>query len=345
MQRALLVKEIGRPLSLDTRPIPSPKSGQVLIKVTATQILPHDTSSRDKGLFIKDHLPSVVGHNIAGIVQELGPGVTKYTIGQHIYGQGNPLAVTTDSSGLQQYATLSTNESAPVPENLTDDQMATLPINATTIFCALFHQNWLGFPPPFSTEAKTYDYKKEKLVVIGGGSNCGKFAIQFAKLVGFGIIIAIASLSGETELKAMGATHVIDRHSESIVKDVQKICGGEEEVTHVIDTVTYDYELALELVAKNRASSVAVLHSVDLTSELKKRGKSLGRGSGVSGWKNNFDEETGRLYWENLGKWVQEGKILIPKFRVIEGLDEVLVNEALDSYRGRKPVVHAIVHP
>lgn len=235
--------------------------------------------------------------------------------------------------------------SAPVPEKFTDDQMVTLPINATTTFCALFHQNWLGFPAPFSDEAKKFDYGKQKLVIIGGGTNCGKFAIQYAKLVGIGTIIAVASLSGEQELKVIGATHVVDRHSDSIVRKVQQICGSPEEVTHVFDSATYDYELALEMVASHRESSIAVVHRVDLTTELKKRGKPLGRGSGVSGWKNNFDEATGKLYWESLGKWVQQGKIQIPKFRVIEGLDADLVNEALDSYHGLKPGVQAVIHP
>ncbi|CZR58222.1 related to alcohol dehydrogenase, zinc-containing [Phialocephala subalpina] len=345
MQKALLVKEIGKPLSLGTRPIPKPKARKVVVKVTAAQVLPHDTASRDKGLFISNHLPSVPAHNIAGIVQELGPDVTEYSIGQHIYGQGDPLAVTPDQCGLQEFAILPTNMSAPVPDNFSDDQMVTLPINATTIFCALFHQNWLGFPAPFSPESKTFDYGKQKLVIIGGNSNCGRFAIQFAKMVGIGTIIAIASLSGEQELKTMGASHVIDRYSQTIVKEVQEICGGEEEVTHVVDTVTYDFDLAMEMVATHCPSSIAVLHVADVTAQLEKRGKKWGRGSGVSGWKNNFDEETGKLYWESLGKWVQEGKILIPKFRVIEGLDEVLVNEALDSYIGHKPVVQAVIHP
>ncbi|KUJ15212.1 GroES-like protein, partial [Mollisia scopiformis] len=214
MQKALFIKEIGKPLTLDTRPISSPKEGEVLIKVNATQVLPHDTASRDRGLFVQGHLPAIPGHNIAGIVQELGQNVTEYSIGQHIYGQGEAVAVIPDSSGLQEYATLPINMSAPVPEGFTDDQMATLPINATTTFCALFLQNWLGFPAPFSTEAKTFDYGKEKLVIVGGGTNCGKLAVQLAKIAGIGTIVSIASLSGEQNLRAMGATHVVDRHSD-----------------------------------------------------------------------------------------------------------------------------------
>ena len=51
------------------------------------------------------------------------------------------------------------------------------------------------------------------------------------------------------------------------------------------------------------------------------------------------------LFWPHIGQWLTEGKILIPKFRIIEGLDEKKVNEALDSYQDGKPVTQAIVHP
>lgn len=55
-------------------------------------VLPHDTYGRDFGLFIEQHLPFVPGSNIVGIVSKLGPGVTRYAVGDHIYGQGDPKA-------------------------------------------------------------------------------------------------------------------------------------------------------------------------------------------------------------------------------------------------------------
>ena len=50
-------------------------------------------------------------------------------------------------------------------------------------------------------------------------------------------------------------------------------------------------------------------------------------------------------YWSQLEKRLKEGEVLILKYKVIEGLDENLVNEALSSYRDGKPVVQATVHP
>ncbi|KAG4436064.1 hypothetical protein IFR05_008454 [Cadophora sp. M221] len=346
MQNALFVTEVGRPVTAGTRAIPTPGLNEVLIKVTATQLLPHDTYGRDFGLFIGQHLPFVLGSNIAGIVSKLGPDVTRYAVGDHIYGQGDPKAIVPNSSGLQQYAILQLDLSALVPVGFTDDQMATLPINTGTSFSALFHPEWLDFPPPFSNETKSFDYFKQKLVVLGAGTQCGKLAIQLAKIAGIGTIIAVASIGREAELRDIGATHVVDRHSGSVVDEVQKAAGGAEEVTHVYDCASWTYELAADLVATEKPSRIAILHhSKTVQSDLDSRGKRLAVVATVVGSQANFHGEENRMYWKSLELWVQEGKIRIPEFRIIEGLDEVRVNETLDSYRDGKPVVQAIVHP
>jgi hypothetical protein len=51
------------------------------------------------------------------------------------------------------------------------------------------------------------------------------------------------------------------------------------------------------------------------------------------------------LFWDNLSKWVVEGKMSIPTFRIVEGLDVALVNEALDSYRKLNGAPQVVVHP
>jgi NADPH:quinone reductase len=308
-------------------------------------VLPHDTYGRDLGIFIQDHLPYVLGNNIAGTVEELGPDITKYSVGEHIYGQGSPVIPLPDSTGLQEYAILALYASARVPEGFRDDQAATLPVNAGTSFSALFHPNWFNLPPPFSPEAKTFDYASQSLVVIGGGSQVGKLTLQFARNVRIGKIIAIASISNEKELKSLGATHVVDRHSSIIVNEVHAIAGGPDSVTRVYDCVSWTYELAAELVSSTLPSKVLTLHVPDNAIELlKKFGKDKAEAIFVIGDRANWKEHA-EQFWGQLENWLKEGKILIPKYRTIEGLDEKLVNEALDSYRDGQAVVQAVVHP
>jgi NADPH:quinone reductase len=252
MQRAIFVTEVGKSLSLGTRAIPSPPKGYVQINVTATQLLPHDTYGRDAGLFIASKLPFVLGTNIAGTVTAFGPdsSPSDYEIGDAIFGLGNPFYPTPDMSGLQEYALLDISASAKIPAGFTPEQVVTFPVNAVTSFEALFHPtNGFGFPAPFApTAGQGFAYATQNILVIGGGSNVGKLGIQFAKLVGVGRIISIASRKNEAGLKALGATHVVDRHQEpaKVVKAVHTITGSEG-VTHVYDCVSWEYSLALSL--------------------------------------------------------------------------------------------------
>lgn len=59
-----------------------------------------------------------------------------------------------------------------------------------------------------------------KLVVLGAGTSMGKFIVQIARIAGFDMIVAIASLSSLKDPKSYGATHFIDRHSPDIVAQV-----------------------------------------------------------------------------------------------------------------------------
>ncbi|TVY82203.1 Dehydrogenase orsE [Lachnellula suecica] len=344
-QNAIFVTEIGKPVMAGTREIPTPGPGEVLIKVTATQLLPHDTYARDSGLFIADHLPYVLGTNIAGTVQSLNP---KYSIGQHISGAGDPAAPIPDFAGLQEYSLLLLANSALVPIGKSDDEAATLPVNAVTSFAALFNPKWFGFPPPWSPAAASFDYGAQSIVIIGAGSDCGRLALQFAKSVGIGTVVGIASLSGEKELRKFGATHVVDRHQEqsAIVKQVRQILGGEEGVTRVYDCVNWTFELAVALVTKDEESLVATLHQPRTVGELLARdGKSKAQVRFVSGAAPQWGEEDTVEFWAWLKGAVENGVVTIPSFRVLEGLDVEKVNEALDSYRDGSKVLHAVVRP
>jgi NADPH2:quinone reductase len=130
-----------------------------------------------------------------------------------IFGLGNPFHLTPDLSGLQQYALLSLSASAPIPHGFTADQTATFPVNAVASFEALFHPaHGFGFPAPLPAPDPHFDYAAQSIVVIGGGSNVGKLGIQFARLVGVGKIIAVAAERNAAALRALGVTHVVNRH-------------------------------------------------------------------------------------------------------------------------------------
>jgi NADPH:quinone reductase len=313
-------------------------------------VLPHDTYGRDKGLFIEERLPFILGNNIGGVVEKLGEGVTSFTPGDQVFGQGDPLYPTPDASGLQEYAIIEADAAAKIPPGFTMDDLVTFPINATTAFEAMFHSRGFGFPTP-SNDAnpspENFVPASKTIVVIGGGSNVGRLGIQFAKIAGIGRIITVASARNEAALRAMGATHIVDRHAspESIAAQIREISPAG--VEHVFDCVSWENELslALSIVPTTQPSVVLTLHPPN-------EGIKLAKEKGLNDCSvrfilgtNDYLQPLTKQLWVNLPKWVEQGKIRVPKYRVIEGLDLKLVEEGLDSYRDGSPVTQFIVHP
>ena len=261
---------------------------------------------------------------------------------------------TPDMAGLQEYALLNVNATAKIPESLTADQLVTLPVNAVSSFLALFHSSGLGFAAPFpsqSSESKVAaaGASQQSIVIIGAGSNVGRLAIQFAKLAGVGIIVAVASGSRVAELKELGATHVLDRHEpqDVLVSQAHDIVGGSENITRVFDCANWTYELAVGMLATNRPSKLRTLHPIDFvpgTKSFIEQKRPNCDAAFIVGASEALEPLT-KDFWKSLPDWVVKGHIALPPVRVIEGLDAEEVNAALDGYRDGKAVLQVVVHP
>lgn len=173
---------------------------------------PLDQKTRDIGLFFKE-APQVLGHDIAGRVEKLGPttqGTPKLNVGDHVFAHANfiPGDTLTDCGGLQEYAIVDSRFAARVDESgLTDAEASTMPVCAMAAFIALFHSTGFGLPIPQSgPQSQGHAGDGKALLIIGGGSNCGRFAVQFAKMSGFSQILTTASPRNTSELRDLGAT-------------------------------------------------------------------------------------------------------------------------------------------
>jgi NADPH2:quinone reductase len=182
-QKALLITEVGQPLQLVTNhAVPQPGPNQVLFKVTVAEFNPHDQKARDTGLLIANNLPGIVTSDVTGTVVALGPGVDKYKVGDRILSHAG-LSSTFNQSGLQEYAVNDIQAGFKIPDLISDDEAATLPTNIIAPLVGHFDdKSGVGIPAPWTEAAKTFDYKGTTLLIIGGGSNCGRFAVQLAKL-------------------------------------------------------------------------------------------------------------------------------------------------------------------
>lgn len=341
-QKALIVTEVGKPVTLVSDwPIPEPGANQVQVKVTVAGINPHDQKTRDMGLFFaKGHI-TILTHDVVGKVTKLGQGVTDVAVGDRIVYQPS-VAPGSSQNGLQEYTTADLGSFAKIPDSITDDQAATLPTNIIAPLVALFDS--LQIPAPWSPAAKKFDYASATLLVVGGGSNCGRFGVQLAKLAGIGTIVAVGG--NEAELKSYGATHVIDRHGgyETVLARIRGVVG---------DDLIYAYDainppdgqlLGLNALSSHKKGALARLIPRLPIDESKVLGKKAGFDvRDVFGVSSQHPELAG-AFWSRVPGYLESGQIKPLAYVVKNGLTASNVNEVLDAYKDGKAVTKTHIH-
>ncbi|OCH89712.1 GroES-like protein [Obba rivulosa] len=219
-QKALLLQKKQGDWEVGTVEVPKPGPDQLLVKVEATALNPVDWAIQVHGLFI-ENFPAVVGFDAAGVVEEVGEDVTGFTPGDKVLFEGS---LGNTQATFQQYSLSNADVTAKIPGNITVDQAATIPLCLATAALALFDAGSAGLFPPWEEKGRG-KYAGKPIVVFGGATSVGQFAIQLVKLAGFSPIIATASLKNTSLLEAIGVTHVLDRNlsSDVLLAEIMKI--------------------------------------------------------------------------------------------------------------------------
>ncbi len=162
MMKAVVAHEFGGPEVLKYEDVarPEPKENEVLVRVIAAGVNPVDTYVRS-GNFGTPTLPVIPGRDIAGVIEQVGPGVTKFKKGDAIYGNVN-------NGGYAEYAVAAEKNIALKPASLDFIQAAAVPVAARTAWNALVETAHLG--------------AGQTVLIQGGSGGVGTFAIQIAKI-------------------------------------------------------------------------------------------------------------------------------------------------------------------
>lgn len=295
-------------------------------------------------MYIADKLPFILGANLAGTITELGPGVTNFSKGDRVFGLADLHIPVPDQQGLQQYAILDANAIALTPTGFTDEAVATIPTNLITSYIALFTKEGFAFPPPYTTEGKAFDYASQHIVVLGGGTNVGRFAVQLAALAGVGTIITVAGTANQESLRKIGATHTLDRHLsvDELAAKIRSIVG---EVEHIYDCANMEFTVACALFAPSSSNKKTKLRTL-LPLDAFPRSDYPGSDVEMLDARNDQVQPYQTTFWASTTKWLEEGKVLPTEYRVVDGLDDVSgINAGLDAYGefGRSGVAGVVV--
>lgn len=223
--------------------VPKPSSTQILVKCIYTAANPIDALMSDYGVLVVDW-PLVPGCDASGVVVKagkdaIGPFGTAFKEGDVVFG-----CTRLGSKGYSpwvEYFLMDAAVAFPKPQNLTTAQAATAGVGVLTAFLGVF--DGLGIP---LTDLNTPTARNDWVLVFGGASSVGKYAVQTFKNLGYKVAATCSAKSFEL-LKSIGADATIDYKSpnDSIVSEVKKITS--DSLLFIFDAVSVNNELATSI--------------------------------------------------------------------------------------------------
>lgn len=207
---------------VDGVPVPSPKPGHVLVRVTAAGVNMADISQAYGKFFDGPQPPYVAGFEAAGEVVGVGDGVTRPAIGDHVVGVGY--------GAFAEYMLVPATGAVPVPDGWSDEEALGLAVNLPTAIAAL---------KPLGRMAAG-----ETVLVHAAAGATGQAMVTLAKHYG-ATVIGAASPQKHELVRALGADHVLDSHSPALADHVLRLThnAGADLVVESVGGETFEASL------------------------------------------------------------------------------------------------------
>ncbi|WP_282244368.1 zinc-dependent alcohol dehydrogenase family protein [Stenotrophomonas sp. PS02300] len=221
--KAMVLARFGGPEAFELRDVPVQAVGprQVRVRVHATAINPLDYQIRRGDYVDYVPLPAIIGHDISGVIEEVGSHVTEFGVGDEVYYTPRIFG------GAGSYAEQHVADVELVgrkPENISHLEAASLTLAGGTVWEA------------FVTRAQLT--VGETVLIHGGAGGVGTLAIQVAKAIGARVITTARAVD-HAFVKSLGADEAIDFTSEDYVEAIATMTRGRG-VNVVFDTIGGD---------------------------------------------------------------------------------------------------------
>ena len=212
---AWLMAAKASPLVVGPGPKPMPLADEVVIRVAYAAINPIDWKVQDYDIMI-NAFPNILGGDVAGVIVQVGSGVTRLKVGQRVIGHcSNLYTQKPTDAAFQNFATVKDILTAPIPDKLPFANAAVLPIGFSSAASGLFVKSAMALPFPSVAPKET----GKAVLIWGGSSSVGANAVQLAKAAGM-TVITTASAKNHDFVEALGADQVFDHASTAVVDDI-----------------------------------------------------------------------------------------------------------------------------
>ena len=208
--RMLVLNEHGAPLRSTVVARPVPVRGEVLVRIHASGLNPLDTKIRaGRADHARHPLPAVLGLDMAGVVEAVGPGVIAFEPGDEVYGMIG--GVGGHRGSLAEFAAVDADLLARKPRTLSMRQAAAMPLVVITA--------WEGLVDRARVRVD------HRVLVHGGAGGIGHVAVQIASAHG-AYVFATGTAAQQERIARLGAT-AIDYAATSVEQYVERHTGGE----------------------------------------------------------------------------------------------------------------------
>jgi NADPH:quinone reductase len=206
--KAMVITRNGGPEVFELRDISMPEVGpnQLLVKVKATSVNPLDYKLRQTGAFGYG-AGSVLGFDVAGVVEKTGPGVTEFKPGDEVF-------YSPEVSGPGSYAQYHLTSAEIVvkkPAKLTFIEAAAVPLSGMTAWQGVVDRGGLKLG--------------QRVLIHGAAGGVGSMAVQLAHAAG-AYVFGTASPANAALVRSLGVDYVIDRTKEDFADVVTRETGG-----------------------------------------------------------------------------------------------------------------------
>jgi NADPH:quinone reductase-like Zn-dependent oxidoreductase len=214
--KAFVLERYGKQRALQEVDLPTPqlRDDEVLVRVRAAGMNLLDSKIRNGEfkLILPYRLPLILGHDVAGVVVEVGPGVRQFKAGDEVYARTDDFRIGT----LAEFVPVKEASLAPKPKGLSMEEAASIPLVGLTAWQALVEKARLQ--------------PGQKVFIQAGSGGVGTFAIQLAKHLG--ATVATTTSTGNVALvKSLGADVVVDykkQDFEEVLRDYDVVVNSQD---------------------------------------------------------------------------------------------------------------------
>ncbi len=208
IMKAAYIDHTGPPEAIQygDLPVPEPTGSQVLVRVAAVAVNPVDTYIRSGAIAFDLPQPFVVGCDLAGTVEAVGPEATRYKPGDRVWGSNQGLLGRQGT--FSEYAAVDECWLYPTPEDVADEDAAAIALVGITAHLGLFREAHLKMG--------------ESLFVNGGSGGVGSCVVQMARAIGARVMATAGSDEKAQAVKDLGANLVVNYKTEDVGETIRR---------------------------------------------------------------------------------------------------------------------------